>query len=72
MKELVISTDVGFNGIKCVVGTPEMALFALHIPDDIVNTTNLEMIGTLENAANQQTIYIVEEKNKQKGNIYCG
>ena len=72
MKELVISTDVGFNGIKCVVGTPEMALFALHIPDDIVNTTNLEMIGTLENAANQQTIYIVEEKTNKKETYIVG
>lgn len=56
-KEIIISTDVGFNGIKCIVGEPEKELFNFHVYSDIYDITDFPSLYNNELA---DTVYVKE------------
>ena len=76
MKKLIISTDTGYNGIKCVVGEyagegEVTELFNFHVDSNIIETTNLTSASnTRENS--EGSIFIREETDNSKRNYVAG
>lgn len=70
MKNIVISTDVGFNGIKVIVGTEEKELFNFHTDSDVFEVTNLTSVGSGTNL--EDTIYVKEESSNTKKTFVVG
>lgn len=54
-KQVILSTDVGFNGIKCIVGTPEEQLFNFHEHADIYDITDFP---TLSQSEDIDTVFV--------------
>lgn len=63
-KIVIISTDVGFNGIKTVVGNQEEQLFKFHTSSDICEITNVTSVGASKE--DKEALYIKEETDTTK------
>ena len=64
MKNIILSIDLGFNGIKGIVGTPESALFAFHLFDDIVDITGKKSVGAGSETVLSNSVIIKDENQE--------